>query len=166
MVLKLKIVNVTAAAALLMLTILSLISPVQSYGTSDEEFKRISDLRDELEEKQSLSYFFQLLNGLKADDYVPGSINCSLDIIASQVDINTIIYYFAETNDSNRPDEDKKRAEAATFLIFRELTQNLPRAIYNCYFIPQVSSFMWRQHLAKFQDWEDFEAGFVQNLMG
>ena len=25
---------------------------------------------------------------------------------------------------------------------------------------------MWRQHLAKFQDWEDFEAGFVQNLMG
>ena len=25
---------------------------------------------------------------------------------------------------------------------------------------------MWRQHLAKFQDLEDFEAGFVQNLMG
>ena len=119
-------------------------SLTQAYGTSDDEFKRISDLRDELEEKQSLSYFFQLLNGLKADDYVPGSIHCSLDIIASQADINTIIYYFTDANEHDRPTEEKKRVEHAVFHVFRELTQNLPRAIYNCYFIPQVSQYMWR----------------------
>jgi len=92
---------------------------------------------------------------------VPGSIKCSLDIIAAHADFLTIMRYFGDDNEENRPLEKKKRREQAFFVIYRELTQNLPRAIYDCYFIPQVSTFMWQQHLAKFQDMEDFEAGFV-----
>ena len=34
----------------------------------------------------SLDFFFQLLNGLKADDFVPGSVDCSLDILATNTD--------------------------------------------------------------------------------
>jgi len=96
---------------------------------------------------------------------VPGTINCSLDIIASQIDINTIIKHFVD-DEASRPTDGKKRVEHSTFTVLRELTQNIPKAIYNCYFIPQVSAFMWRQHLAKFEDLEDFEAGFTQNLLG
>ena len=151
----------------LLAVVFALFTPVAfAYGLPDDEYKRISELQDELMEEGSLSYFFQLLNGLKADDYVPGSINCSLDIIASQADIIQLISYFGAQNASNRPTESKRRIEEAIFIVYRFVTKNIPRAIYDCYFIPQVSAFMWRQHLSKFQDMEDFEAGFIQNMLG
>ena len=149
-----------------LLQFLLVVVMVHGFGQTDDEFKRISELSEELEEQQSLSYFFQLLNGLKSDDYVPGSINCSLDIVAAHADIMTIVRHFSDENEENRSDQTKQRREENFFLIYRELVQNIPRAIYDCYFIPQVSAFMWRQHLAKFQDMEDFQAGFIQNMLG
>ena len=95
---------------------------VVAYGTADDEFKRISELKDQLAEQKSLSLFFQLLNGLKADDFVPGSINCSLDIIASQIDINSVVEYFSPENDDKRPEDAKNRLEEAIFKVLRELT--------------------------------------------
>ena len=76
------------------------------------------------------------MNGMKADDYVPGSIRCSLDIIASHADVLKIIDYFSDENEETRPNDSYKRFMEAFFIIYRELTQNIPRMIYDCYFIP------------------------------
>ena len=92
---------------------------------------------------------------------MPGSIDCSLDTIASQTDLKSLFDYFADANEQNRPKNRKKRLEQSVFTSIRLATANLPSTIYNCYFIPQVANLRWERQLAKFQDLEDFEAGFV-----
>ena len=87
---------------------------------------------------------------MKSEDYVPGSIDCSLDIIASNSDIISISQYFSSENEINRPTEEKLRLEEAVFTALRESTANLPRTIYNCYYIPKVAQYRWQSHLAKF----------------
>lgn len=51
------------------------------------------------------------MNGLKSDDYVPGSINCGLDALASNNDILDLYDYFSDANEPNRPQEKKERIE-------------------------------------------------------
>ena len=87
---------------------------------------------------------------MKSEDYVPGSIDCSLDIIASNSDIITVTQYFSNENEVNRPIEEKERLEEAVFTAMRELTANLPRTIYNCYYIPKIAQYRWQNHLSKF----------------
>ena len=83
-----------------------------------------------------IDYIFQLLNGLKSDDYVPGSLQCSLDIIESNDDFIDLYNYFSPQNAENRPTDQKELIEENTFRTWAAFTNNLPRAIYNCYFIP------------------------------
>ena len=61
------------------------------------EFKRLK-AHHGYSESDALDYFFQLLNGMKSEDYIPGSIDCSLDIIATNNDIITVIQYFSIEN--------------------------------------------------------------------
>ena len=112
------------------------------------EFKRLK--ASGYSETDALAYFFQLLNGMKSEDYVPGSINCSLDIIAANNDIITVTQYFSHDNEMNRPVETKERTEEAVFTAMRELTANLPSTIYNCYYIPKIAQYRWLSHLSKF----------------
>ena len=110
--------------------------------------------------------FFDLLNGLKADDYVPGSFACAENVEATYIDYTNIQTYFSSDNEANRPTDTKERNEEAFFKTIESVTANLPNTIYNCYFIPMMSAYRWRGHIAKFQDSNDFWAGFAQNLMG
>lgn len=110
--------------------------------------------------------FFDLLNGLKADDYVPGTFSCAENVQATYVDYTSVQTYFSADNESNRPTDAKERTQEAVFTMIKSFTANLPGSIYNCYFIPMMSSYRWRGHYAKFQDNYDFWAGFAQNLMG
>ena len=98
---------------------------------------------------------------MKSEDYVPGSIDCSLDIIATNNDIIKVTQYFSQENEVNRPKVEKERLEDAVFKTMRDMTANLPRTIYDCYYIPMVGKYRWQSHLAKFQDLQDFEAGFI-----
>jgi hypothetical protein len=66
-----------------------------------------------------VKYFFQLLNGLKSDDYVPGSINCGLDTIATQQDFVDLNFYFSAANEVNRPRDLKTRREDSVFTILK-----------------------------------------------
>lgn len=90
------------------------------------------------------------MNGLKSDDYVPGSIDCGLNALATNNDILDLYAYFSDANESNRPKEKKARIEEATFTVLKSLTANIPDTIYNCYFIPQVSTFRWHSYLRRF----------------
>ena len=80
---------------------------------------------------------------MKSEDYVPGSMDCSLDIIATNNDILTVTQYFSAENEVNRPTVEKERMEEAVFTAMRELTANLPSTIYNCYYIPKVAQYRW-----------------------
>jgi hypothetical protein len=46
------------------------------------------------------------------------------------------------------------------------LSGYLPDAIYYCYFVPGTAFSTWTKHYKTFYNLKDFEAGFIQNLMG
>ena len=97
---------------------------VSAKTENNHEFKRLKQYTADGADGynfDSLEVFFQLLNGLKADDYVPGSINCSLDVIASNQNFKNIYQYFSFENDRFRPRNLKLRREDATFTVWREL---------------------------------------------
>ena len=71
------------------------------------------------DETDQIEYFFQFMNGLRSDDYVPGSITCGLDVIASNKDFNDMLLYFSDENSFNRPQELKQRREEASFTVLR-----------------------------------------------
>ena len=54
----------------------------------------------------TLDYIFQLLNGLRSDDYVEGTISCGILSAKVQRDVYALIYYFSEENKSDRPDKE------------------------------------------------------------
>ena len=92
---------------------------------------------------------------------MPGSIECTLDIIATNDDFLAIFDYFSDKNDANRPTDKQEKKEQAAWTILEYSTAHLPSLIYNCYFIPQLSSYQWREYIGTFRDMEDFEAGFI-----
>ena len=53
----------------------------RAFEEDSHQFKRLKETNG-----TPIDFGFQLLNGLKADDFVPGSIDCSLDIIATNTD--------------------------------------------------------------------------------
>jgi len=66
------------------ITLLAVLFYLVTAVMGDSDFKRLLGQGDSTSDTSDyVKDFFQLLNGLKADDYVPGSINCGLDVIAT-----------------------------------------------------------------------------------
>ena len=85
--------------------------------------------QDQTSEEQSpyiADYFFQLVNGLKADDYVPGAIQCTVDFMGTERDFKSLIYYFSKENEIYRPTDLRSSYESAFFNITGSLVKNLP----------------------------------------
>ena len=53
-----------------------------------------------------------------------------------------------------------------TFNTTATLSGNLPDAIYFCWFLPATADSRWQAHYQTFESLYDFEAGFIQNIMG
>ena len=73
----------------------------------------------------TLDYIFQLLNGLRSDDYVEGTISCGILSANVQRDVYALIYYFSEENKPNRPDKETQPwyfYEHAFFNVTGEVT--------------------------------------------
>ena len=117
----------------------------------------------------TLDYIFQLLNGLRSDDYVEGTIACGILAAKTQRDVYALWYYFSRDNWLNRPDKEtqtREHYEEAFFNATGEVTENFPTLLYKCYSVPFATSRYWSNRLNQFRDLEDFEQGFFQNLLG
>ena len=106
------------------------------------------------------------MNGLRADDYVPGAIQCTIDMMGGERDIKETIYYFSDENEIYRPTDLRSWWEAAFFNVTGTVANGVVGLLYDCYFVPPVALYNWSQHLHKFRDLYDFESAFLQNLAG
>ena len=94
----------------------------------------------------TLDYIFQLLNGLRSDDYVDGTIACGILSAKVQRDVYALVYYFSKENLPNRPDiETNPRLyyEHAFFNVTGEVTENFPTLLYKCYSVPFATQRYW-----------------------
>ena len=99
----------------------------------------------------TLDYIFQLLNGLRSDDYVEGTIACGILAAKTQRDVYALWYYFSKENWLYRPDIDlfkRQHYEEAFFNVTGEVTENFPTLLYKCYSVPFATSRYWSARLS------------------
>lgn len=53
-----------------------------------------------------------------------------------------------------------------TFNTTATVSGYLPDSIYYCWFLPAQAGVLWQEHYESFDSLYDFEAGFIQNIMG
>lgn len=61
---------------------------------------------------------------------------------------------------------DRDAYEDIVFNATAAMSGYLPDTIYFCYFMPQVSMRTWTNHYKEFEDLQDFEGAFMQNIAG
>jgi hypothetical protein len=108
-----------------------------------------------------MDYVMSALDGFNGDYYVPGSFNCTNNARYFQIDVMRTITNFQDT-----PTTSLEGIEDVTFNTTATISGYLPDAIYYCYFVPKTAKKVWTQHYKTFQSLQDFEAGFIQNIMG
>ena len=94
----------------------------------------------------TLDYLFQLLNGMRSDDYIDGSINCGILAAKCERDVYSLYYYFSKENEVNRPVKEtnpRDYYEHAFFNVTGEVTENFPTLLYKCYSVPFATSRYW-----------------------
>lgn len=98
---------------------------------------------------------------MRSDKYVPNSYACFNNSKYFQID--TILFERTyETTDMSTLDG----KETVVFNGTATISGYLPDAIYYCYFLPQTASQNWALHYESFEDIEDFEGAFIQNIAG
>ncbi|CDW83524.1 UNKNOWN [Stylonychia lemnae] len=113
------------------------------------------------EELQFLDYVIAALNGLNSDKFVPNSKACAKNARNFTIDAERFKTKYEST--TNR---DREAYEQIVFNATAAVSGYLPDAIYYCYFIPDVSFQNWKLHYQEFENLQDFEGAFMQNIAG
>ena len=103
------------------------------------------------------------IEGANADYYVPGAYPCGNNTKYFEIDATR-----TRTNYKLKPNyaDSLEGREDVFFNSTATLSGYLPDALYYCYFVPGTAYSTWTKHYKTFYNLKDFEAGFIQNLMG
>ena len=95
-----------------------------------------------------MDYIFILMHGLRADDYIDGSIICGNLLRNSQYDIYYLSNFFSLKLYEQPISPDNWRYYETTFFnVTGQIVNSIPDTIYECYMIPETMADMWDQHL-------------------
>lgn len=110
-----------------------------------------------------MDYIMSAIDGSNAEYYVPGSFPCGNNTRYFEIDATR-----TRTNFQTKPNAFKSMegTEDAIFNATATLSGYLPDSIYHCYFVPGTAFRTWTNHYKTFFNLRDFEAGFIQNIMG
>jgi len=110
-----------------------------------------------------MDYVMSALDGFNGEYYVPGSFSCANNTKYFERDATHMI-----TNYQMRPNafDTLDGGENVVFNTTGTISGYLPDAIYYCYFLPSTAYRLWTAHYQTFYSLQDFEAGFIQNIMG
>lgn len=108
-----------------------------------------------------MDYVMSALDGFNGDYYVPGSYNCTNNTRYFQIDV---LRTYTKYTSASLLDVDDY--EDVVFNTTSSISGYLPDAIYYCFFVPKTAKQVWTAHYKTFQSLQDFEAGFIQNIMG
>jgi len=109
-----------------------------------------------------LDYVIAALIGLRADDYVPNTLDCAYNANNFTINVQQWETIWNQRSQPMNLDE----WETIVFNGTGALSGYLPDAIYYCYFLPEKSSMAWQLHYESFDGINDFEGAFIQNIAG
>ena len=88
-----------------------------------------------------MDYVMAALEGLGADEYVPGSYDCAIYIKFTTQEFTWMIEYLYDT-----PDTSLSITESLVFNVTGTLAGHLGNAIYDCYTLPNITSTIFKDH--------------------
>lgn len=108
-----------------------------------------------------MDYILAALDGSKSNEYVSNSYDCGLNGRYFAIDVRRTI-----TNSLTEDTSSLSGVEDVVFNATATMSGYLPDTIYYCYFVPRRTYVAWNKHYKQFDSLDDFEGGFIQNIMG